>query len=117
MKLEDALARPEGPERTSALVSWVQGLFHDQDRVPVLVDRLGAWEYWKSGVDGANAFEVYRSCRKDLDEERLNQRARDEGFESALEALRTFAATWSSNDPSPEELETWANRGPGSEQG
>jgi len=78
----------------------------------LLVDRLGGWEYWKSGVDGANAFILFRARRSEVDHERLARRAREAGFENALEALEEFDQKWSTTDPSPEDLETWANRGP-----
>ena len=78
----------------------------------LLVDRLGAWAYWKSGIDGANAFLLYRTCRQEIDGDRLNLRAREAGFEEALEALRAFDDDWSESEPDPETLEHWANRGP-----
>jgi hypothetical protein len=78
----------------------------------LLVDRLGAWAYWKSGVDGANAFIVLRTCRDEIDHDRLAQRAHQAGFEGALAALRAFDTEWSDCDPDPEALETWANNGP-----
>jgi len=78
----------------------------------LLVDRLGAWAYWKSGVDGANAFVLYRIRRREIDDERLSQRAREEGFENALDALRAFHAEWPQSDPDPDSLERWANSGP-----
>ena len=78
----------------------------------LLEDRLGAWEYWKSGVDGANAFELYRSWLGRIDEERLERRIEEEGFEMALKALRELAARWATEDPPPEDLEERANRGP-----
>lgn len=81
----------------------------------LLVDRLGAWQYWKSGVDGANAFFLYRACRQMIDDRRLKSRATEEGFESALDALRMFDREWGPSDPPPETLEEWANRGPGTE--
>ncbi len=198
MKLEDALSIPEGPHRTAAIVAWIQGLFVEQEQVPVLVggaaveiltggayttgdldfvgsvpatvrralessgfkktgrhwineeaeiflefpgdslgpeersshlqvygydlilvsledllvDRLGAWSYWKSGVDGANAFLVYRTRRKEIDDERLTLRARESGFEHALDALRAFSATWAQSEPDSDSLESWANSGP-----
>jgi len=201
MELNEALALPEGPERTTAIVAWIQNLFADDDEVPVLVggaaveiltggayttgdldfvgsvpatigailkengfektgrhwihrkaqvfvefpgsslgpneasirfsafghdiilvsiedllvDRLGAWQYWKSGVDGANAFILYRVCRQMIDDRRLESRAKDEGFESAVDALRAFDREWTPSDPPPEALEQWANRGPGAE--
>ncbi len=81
----------------------------------LLVDRLGAWAYWKSGVDGANAFMLYRTRRIEIDHDRLNRRAREAGFEAALGALRTFDADWSQCEPDAESLERWANAGPGEE--
>jgi hypothetical protein len=77
----------------------------------LLVDRLGAWAYWKSGVDGANAFLLYRTCRNEIDENRLTSRAREVGFESALKALRAFDGEWSESEPDLETLEDWANKG------
>ncbi len=78
----------------------------------LLVDRLGAWAHWKSGVDGANAFLLYRACRLEIDESRLTRRAREAGFEAALSALRSFDNDWSDFEPDGDSLETWANRGP-----
>ena len=77
----------------------------------LLVDRLGAWAYWKSGVDGANAFLLNRTCRNEIDENRLTSRAREVGFESALKALRAFDGEWSESEPDLETLEDWANKG------
>jgi hypothetical protein len=81
----------------------------------LLVDRLGAWDYWKSGVDGANAYLLYRTCRERIDDERLTRRALEEGFEVALEALRSFDAEWGASEPDPAALEVWANQGPRNE--
>jgi hypothetical protein len=78
----------------------------------LLVDRLGAWEYWRSGIDGANALQLYRSCRKEIDEGRLNRRASESGFESALNALRRFVERWPDRDPDADTLALWANNGP-----
>ncbi len=82
----------------------------------LLVDRLGAWAYWKSGVDGANAFLLYRACRKEIDQDRLTRRAREAGFEQALDALREFDADWLKSEPGSEALERWANNGPREEK-
>ena len=78
----------------------------------LLVDRLGAWAHWKSGVDGANAFLLFRLCRSEIDQDRLTRRAREAGFELALNALREFDRVWAESDPDPESLEVWANDGP-----
>lgn len=88
---------------------------HDLEIVSIedlLVDRLGAWEYWKSGVDGANAFVLYRTCRDEVDHERLQARVEEEAFEAALSALLAFDNEWPGSDPDDETLEGWANRGP-----
>ena len=37
MEIEEILFRAEGPERTAALGSWIQGLFADDEAAPVLV--------------------------------------------------------------------------------
>lgn len=198
MELVEALSLPDGPERTTAIVAWIQSLFTESAQVPVLVgggaveiftgggyttgdldfvgsvpkaigtilenngferagrhwihregqvflefpgsslgpnerhvryqafghdidlvsiedllvDRLGAWDYWKSGVDGANAFVLFRTCRHEIDHERLQARATEEGFEEALRALLAFDKEWSLSDPDDEIFEGWANRGP-----
>lgn len=78
----------------------------------LLVDRLGAWSYWKSGVDGANAFLLYRTRRLEIDDDRFTRRAREAGFEQALEALRAFDADWPQGEPDTDSLENWANNGP-----
>ena len=78
----------------------------------LLVDRLGAWAYWKSGVDGANAFLLLRTCRDEIDHGRLARRSKQAGFKDALDALRAFDIEWTDSDPDPDSLETWANNGP-----
>jgi len=78
----------------------------------LLVDRLGAWDYWKSGVDGANALLLFRACRDEIDDDRLSCRALEEGFGVALESLRAFDSKWGTIDPDPAALAAWANRGP-----
>ncbi len=198
MKIDQALSLPEGPQRTAAIVAWVQSLYTSENQVPVLVggaaveiltggayttgdldfvghvpasvrrslesigfkksgrnwiheeaqiflefpgdaldpkekqfrrgvfgydlllvsiedllvDRLGAWDYWTSGVDGANAFLLLRACRNEIDDERLSRRARDEGFGVALESLRAFDSKWAATEPDSPALEAWANQGP-----
>jgi len=198
MDFDEAIALPEGPERTAAVTAWVQAQFHEEERAPVLVggaaveiltggayttgdfdfvghvpasvqrilknsgfvkagrhwiheeaeiflefpgvalgpeekatrlkaygfdlvlvsiedllvDRLGSWAYWKSGVDGANAFLLLRTCRNKIDNERLRQRSRETGFEPPLEALLAFDREWATAEPNPTTLEQWANAGP-----
>ncbi len=78
----------------------------------LVVDRLGAWAYWKSGVDGANAFLLFRTCRDEIDHDRLALRVHQAGFEGALNALRAFDIEWSDSEPDSGAFETWANNGP-----
>jgi hypothetical protein len=81
----------------------------------LLVDRLEAWSYWKSGVDGANAYLLYRTRREEINDARLTRRARETGFGLALDALRDFDRAWPQFEPDAESLERWANSGPGEE--
>ena len=37
MTSEEILSQPDGPDKTAALVAWVQGLYEDESSVPVLV--------------------------------------------------------------------------------
>ncbi len=78
----------------------------------LLVDRLGAWQYWQSSVDGANAYLLWEAQKKKIDFERLERRVSEEGWQIAAEALKGFVARWTDERPSPREIESWANRGP-----
>jgi hypothetical protein len=78
----------------------------------LLVDRLGAWEYWRSAVDGANAWFVWHAARDRIDADRLRRRIREAGWDTAFAALLEFAERWDEGEPPPEELEAWANAGP-----
>lgn len=104
----DALDPDERAVRREAF-GYVLVLISVED---LLVDRLGAWAYWKSGVDGANALLLYRACRNEIDDDRLTRRAREAGFDLALDALRAFDQDWPESEPDPETLERWANSGP-----
>ncbi len=198
MELSVALALEEGVERTAALVAWVQGLYHDEPEVPILVgggavelytsggyttgdldfvgsvstrvadalaragfaragrhwvhdagevflefpsdtlgpdervawfdvagerlwviavedllvDRLGCWQYWKSAVDGVNAWLLWRAWGSRLDAARLESRLATAGWAMALNAVRALAARLAGREPSSEELEQWAIKGP-----
>lgn len=54
MELAEALTRPEGPRRTAAIVAWVQGLFVDEGKVPVLVGDEG----FERALDALQAFDA-----------------------------------------------------------
>lgn len=78
----------------------------------LLVDRLGAWQYWESSVDGVNALLLWRVAGGGMDVDRLERRVHEEGWDRALASLRSFARRWREGDPPAEEVERWANSGP-----
>jgi hypothetical protein len=198
VKFEEVLELDEGPRRTAALVSWLQGLSEDEAAAPVLVggaavelytlgayttgdvdlvgsvtpgftrglkeagferrgrhwihesaqlfvefpgdslepdeaavwwevegrririisvedllvDRLGAWEYWKSAVDGVNALLLWRAQRRRIDSQRLERRVAQAGWERAWQSIQRFSTVWEGGDPPDEEVEKWATQGP-----
>lgn len=77
----------------------------------ILVDRLAAWSFWKSDVDGIAAFELWRRRFRSLDRRRLRHLAAERGVESGLRRLERFAGKWRSRRPRPEELARWAKQG------
>jgi len=78
----------------------------------LLVDRLGAWQYWRSSVDGVNVWLLWRALEDTIDLARLEARVRSAGWTDALQSLRRFAQGCENTLPSAEEVETWANAGP-----
>lgn len=74
----------------------------------ILVDRLAAWQFWRSSVDGANAFLLWSCLREELDLNRIHLIASQRGVERALEALLAFIRAAGEKDPSPEKVEAWA---------
>ena len=78
----------------------------------LLVDRLGAWEYWRSSVDGVNAFLVWKAVEDRIDLARLEARVKEAGWARAWQSLRDFAGRWQAGMPPAEELARWANQGP-----
>jgi len=78
----------------------------------LLVDRLGAWQYWRSSQDGVNALLLYRAQRSVLDRKRLRARAEAAQCGPALASLLAFARRQPRAGPSPAALERWAWRDP-----
>lgn len=78
----------------------------------LLVDRLGAWEYWQSSVDGVNALLVWQAQKERIDVGRLEQRVAQAGWLKAWQSLVQFIQRWESGEPPAEEVERWANEGP-----
>jgi hypothetical protein len=78
----------------------------------LLVDRLGAWQYWRSSVDGANAYQLWWAQAAGIDSVRLEQRVTQAGWLKAYRALIRFAARWEADEPTAEQIEEWAIAGP-----
>lgn len=78
----------------------------------LLVDRLGAWEYWRSSVDAVNALLLWRAHAARLDVGRLEGRAESSGWNRALDSVREFARRWERDEPPEDEVERWARAGP-----
>ena len=78
----------------------------------LLVERPGAWQHWKSSVDGANALRLWRTQRERIDEKRLKRRLVHSGWLKAWNSLVRFSARWAHGEPPVEEIERWANAGP-----
>lgn len=76
----------------------------------VLVDRLAAWQFWKSSVDGIAAFLLWQALLDRLNLKRVELAATRRGVGAALGRLRSLARKTS--DPRREELELWARTFP-----
>lgn len=72
----------------------------------LLVDRLAAWQFWRSEQDAVNALLITRST--DLQMEVVRTLAKRRQVVPALESLRRARKRWGEVEPSPRELETWA---------
>jgi hypothetical protein len=77
-----------------------------------VADRLGAWQHWRSMVDGVNAWLLFRAQRRGLDRARLQERAAASDAEDALRALLALARRLGTREATDEELERWAQEGP-----
>ena len=73
----------------------------------LLVDRLAAWEFWRSGVDGIAALQLLRIQGHNMDEERLEDLVDARELSSALARARRFLAAEPNADE--EEMATWAS--------
>ncbi|MBZ0115191.1 MAG: hypothetical protein K8J08_22235, partial [Thermoanaerobaculia bacterium] len=78
----------------------------------LIVDRLAAWWFWRSDIDGMNAFLLLRAQATSLDFKRLNDLAIAAEVGPALDALELFVARLGSRQPEAAELEEWASRIP-----
>jgi hypothetical protein len=78
----------------------------------MIVDRLAAWQFWRSTTDGASAFLIWQAQKDRLDLERLEALAQRRKVERGYEKLRAFVRDASERSLSPEELERWAREVP-----
>lgn len=77
-----------------------------------LVDRLLAWSYWESAVDGVNAYLLWRARGRELDRAWLDRLATREDAGDALDALEAYINRLGDTIPSLEEVEEWARTTP-----
>jgi len=78
----------------------------------LLAERLAAWQHWRSAVDGANAWLLYRARALEWDRRRALRRTRAFGAEKAWRALLAFARKTRRRGPTADEVALWASRGP-----
>ena len=76
----------------------------------IIVDRLSAWLFWRSLVDGVNAFLLYRAQYETFDHNRLKDRAQAAGVTKALEAVKDLHKKFPDALPSKETLEQWTQK-------
>lgn len=91
------------------VAGWTVLILSPED---VLVDRLAAWQFWKSPMDGVASFWVWQSTLGRLDTSRLRAAAERRGVEPALKRLQDLAAELAGRSPDAEELFAWARRKP-----
>lgn len=72
----------------------------------LVVDRLAAWQFWRSEQDAVNALLIWRS--NVLDEKRLLRLAKAGEVSASLASLVAFRAELRGREPSAEQLERWA---------
>jgi len=76
----------------------------------VLVDRLAAWQFWRSPLDGVVSFRLVQSVVSQLDPQRLNEAAARRGVSRALDRLSEFVKAHVDSEPSSEKIEQWAKQ-------
>jgi hypothetical protein len=76
----------------------------------VLIDRLAAWQFWRSPLDGVTAFHLWQKLGDSLDSTRLEMAAESRGVRQALDSLKEFASGFENQEPAPEELSEWAKK-------
>lgn len=75
----------------------------------VIVDRLAAWQHWRSATDAVNAFLVYRATGDRLDPSRLSKLVEIRQVAEAWASLEALDSSLGGREPTAEELERWAS--------
>ncbi len=73
----------------------------------LIVDRLAAWRFWNSEIDGVNAFRLVQVEPGRIDWQRLGELARAAEVTEALDALVHLVESAAVREPDPQELEDW----------
>lgn len=76
----------------------------------LIVDRLAAWKFWASSIDGVNAYLLYRTQHLDLNPERLRDRAEANDVSGALAAVDDLYDDYYDRMPPEGVLEQWVKR-------
>ena len=76
----------------------------------LIVDRLAAWQFWRSDVDAVNALRLLQGSLSDVAPARLREIAEARGVSHALGALKRFVERLGDREPSTEELEEWTRQ-------
>ena len=78
----------------------------------LIVDRLAAWQFWRSEIDGYSAWLLWSSGDHRPNLGRLRVLAERRETSVALDALIVFARTHAGRKPTHAEVETWAHKTP-----
>lgn len=78
----------------------------------LIVDRLAAWQFWSSTIDGYNAWLLLDRRGDEVDSVRLEELARAREVAAALRELLGFTADHLKVGPTDREIETWASKIP-----
>ena len=78
----------------------------------LIVDRLAAWQFWRSEIDGYNAWLLWSSGNHRPNLARLRALAERNEASAALDSLVAFARTRVAREPTHTEVETWARTNP-----
>ena len=78
----------------------------------LIVDRLAAWQFWRSEIDGYNAWRLWSSGEQRIDLTRLRSLAARNETTAALDSLVEFARGHRLRKPTHSEIEEWTRETP-----